>query len=550
MNKQDYLRDCDSRYNEQLRMVGLPFHSPGYHSRVSSGTWVHPIITAFEYALLLLQTGEPARVERAIGVLDHLLTLQDVDPTSKTYGIWPYLAEEPLAEMAPPDWNWAEFCGFRIAQALRCYEACFSASFTGQLRTALEHAAWSVFRRNVTPGYTNIAIMGGGVCAVAGEILGQPSLLAYGRRRLQNCVTHAAYHGTFTEYNSPAYTPLALHETERILQLVSDPATRTAAEQLRRVSWEVIASHFHPGTGQWAGPHARTYSDRLDDEFIEELSQRTGVAIQPTGGAANRLWCGPIDLTVPTLPCPPDLIARFRALPEDPVRLRTNFIRRADEATSTRGTTWMTAEACLGSVSRENLWYQRHPVIGYWKTNNAVPAVLRLRFLCDGVDFSSAYVRSVQCDTKVLSSISLVTGLGYNALHMDAPPKGIFEAADFRVRYHLIAPGATGAGNELRAGAWRAHIHPAPGKFGPFTVRWETGQGDGEAWVDGVCYQGPKRSFEFAEFGEVALAAGLEILAETTRPSVLTPVFVEPARIEWEGLSVTTSLHTEPYLWA
>jgi hypothetical protein len=34
------------------------------------------------------------------------------------YGIWPWLAEESLAEMAPPDWNWADFCGMRLALVL------------------------------------------------------------------------------------------------------------------------------------------------------------------------------------------------------------------------------------------------------------------------------------------------------------------------------------------------------------------------------------------------------------------------------------------------
>ncbi len=270
-------------------MVGLEFNSPGYHTRVASGTWVHPTLTAFEYALLCLQTGEPARAQRAAAVLDGLLGLQDTDPTRAAYGIWPYLLEESLAQMEPPDWNWADFCGARIAQALRAYSSRLPADLVSRLRAALGHAAWSVFRRNVTPGYTNIAIMGGGVCVAAGEILDEPRLLAYGRQRLQNCVAHAAHHGTFTEYNSPAYTPVALHETERILQPVADSTARAAADQLRRVAWEVIADHFHPGTRQWAGPHARAYSDRLDDNFIEELSQRTGVPLQSTRAPARRL---------------------------------------------------------------------------------------------------------------------------------------------------------------------------------------------------------------------------------------------------------------------
>jgi hypothetical protein len=77
--------------------------------------------------------------------------------------------------------------------------------------------------------YTNIAIMGGGVCAAAGEMLGEAGLLDYGRRRLQRMVEHTAYHGGFNEYNSPTYTMVALWETERTLHLVRDPAVREAA---------------------------------------------------------------------------------------------------------------------------------------------------------------------------------------------------------------------------------------------------------------------------------------------------------------------------------
>ena len=55
---------------------------------------------------------------RAVAIVDQLLSLQDVDPFSRTYGIWSWYLEEPLSEMAPPDWNWADFCGARLAMIL------------------------------------------------------------------------------------------------------------------------------------------------------------------------------------------------------------------------------------------------------------------------------------------------------------------------------------------------------------------------------------------------------------------------------------------------
>ena len=96
-------------------MLGLSWRGPDYHTRVPQGAWVHPTRESLDYALELLRSG---RKGQAAAIVSEVLSLQDTDPTSKTYGIWPWLLEEPLAEMDPPDWNWADFCGARLAQLL------------------------------------------------------------------------------------------------------------------------------------------------------------------------------------------------------------------------------------------------------------------------------------------------------------------------------------------------------------------------------------------------------------------------------------------------
>ena len=99
------------------------------------------------------------------------------DPTSATYGIWSWHLEEPLAAMAPPDWNWADFIGARIAHALFEYQGKLPPDLLGRMSAALGHAAMAIFRRNTTPAYTNIAVMGAGVALAAGELLDEPLLL-------------------------------------------------------------------------------------------------------------------------------------------------------------------------------------------------------------------------------------------------------------------------------------------------------------------------------------------------------------------------------------
>ena len=128
-------------------MLGVEWQGPGYHTRVPNGAWAHPTRESLAYALDLLRTGEGWRVERAATIVRQVLTLQDTDPLSPTYGIWPWLLEEPLAAMAPPDWNWADFCGALLAEMLAVEGDALPGDLAAEMRASLGHAAWSIFRR-------------------------------------------------------------------------------------------------------------------------------------------------------------------------------------------------------------------------------------------------------------------------------------------------------------------------------------------------------------------------------------------------------------------
>ena len=389
MDLQTHLAECEKNYSPAHEMLGHRLKSAGYHTTVADGAWVHSTRASLDYALALLSAGEASCAERAAAVVRKVLALQDTDPTSRTYGIWPYFLEEPLRQMSPPDWNWADFCGALLMMMLTAHADKLPGGLAEAMRRSLGHAAWSIFRRNVGPGYTNIAVMGAGVTLAAGEMLSEPRLVDYGRRRLAGLAAHTAHHGGFTEYNSPCYTMVALHECERILQLAADASARADAETLRRAAWETVAEHFHPATGQWAGPHSRTYSDLLGERTARYLAAQTGVTIGQAGPEDAR---GDYHAAAP-LPCPPELLDRFRRLPSEAFTIRRRFLRAADEAASVWGTTWLSDAACLGSVSCDSLWTQRRGLIAYWLAPGAPAAVLRMRFLHDGRDFASACAR-------------------------------------------------------------------------------------------------------------------------------------------------------------
>jgi|GEM_PF-535153 carbonic anhydrase len=512
-----YLARAGEGYSEEQRMLGAEWKGPGYHTRVPDGTWAHSTRSSLDYALALLQAGGEEWEKRAADIVDRVLGLQETDPTDDYYGVWPWLLEEPVREMAPPDRNWADFCGAILAQMLIEHAEQLSESLRERMRDGLGHAAWEIFRRNVGPEYTNIAIMGAGVALMAGEILDEKRLVDYGRQRLSRFVRHARRHGGFNEYNSPTYTMVALHECERILQLVDDEEGQRTANGLRGWIWHVIGLHFHPRTRQWAGPHSRAYRDRLGEKEIEELL--VGAGVKDDDGQA---YC-----SLQHLPCPEWSARHFTELRLEEVERRSCFVRSDAWQDSRWGTTWMSQDACLSSINHEDMWTQRRPLVGYWGIKSAESAVLRLRFLRDGRDFASACVHQNQQRNRVLSAFGLASDRGDFHVHLDRPDDGVFQVEDLRVRYELSGENALveklGDGRfALIAGEYMAVVHTMPSRFGEFNVVWEVGEEDGKMFVDGVCYRGELLEFDLESWGEVVLAAGLELLRAGEKPCAVS----------------------------
>jgi hypothetical protein len=548
---QKNLQEYDEQYDGGCHMVWSTVPEGHYHCGLSVGSRAHHTRESLIYAIELLATGLPDRQKRAAGIVAQVLSLQDPDPTSKTYGIWPVYLEEPLGALAVPDWNYADFIGSQLVYILNTYKGALPGELARKVAVALGHAAWSIFRRNVGPHYTNISLSGAGVTAVVGERLQERRLVDYAHRRLENLIAHYRYHAGFNEYNSPSYAMAGLHWCEWMRQYVNDRSVVRSADILRYLTWRDFGEHFHPTTGQLAGPQSRAYTDWLDGQIVAYIRQQTGVAV-PWRGSAEQLAAyqynpqPPFFEYVKPRPCPADLVERFGRLPEAPRELRHRYIRREPEETSVVGTTWFTDDACLGSINRDNLWTQRRPLLAYWRTPSDPAACLRLRFLKDGRDFASAYVSNVQSEYRILSAFSLLTHKGDWHDHIDRPAEdGVFVAEDLRVRYALTGVGVRCAGLgvgrvELRAGDLRAVIHTTGGRFGPFAVEWELGQDDdGDqscVFLDGICYRGRQREFRLDELGDIVVAAGVELLAAGQEPSTARILTAAQGR---DRLSVT-----------
>lgn len=528
-----------AQYDPAEQLIRRPFSTPGYHTTLKGGM-VHPTKDSFAYALGLLDTGKPDDLARAAAILRRGLSLQDTDPNRRTYGIWSWYLEEPLDRMSPPDWNWADFNGAVLVQVLRDHRDRLAPDLAAAVAAGLRHAGAAIVKRNVGPGYTNIAILGTYVTLVGGEVLGDADLRDYGLGRLRRIHAHLGENGTFEEYNSPTYTVIALQELSRLQAHATTPEARPLLDQLVHKAWEELASHFHAPTRQWAGPHSRAYRSLAQDSLLA-LIQR---------GTAGRVAFG---VDVPDreerrlpLACPPDLEPLFAA-PTAPRTVTETFIRR----TQTVGTTYLHPQYALGTVNRGDLWNQRRALLLHFGTATR-PGYVQLRFLKDGYDFSSAILTSAQRAGTAVGTVHLITDGGDTHISLDKVKQGTIRARDLRVRFEVGGPAAAqatvnvgpdGQAARLQLGDLPVAIRLAYARFGRAAPSLTTGRDAERAWVDVVFHEGDERTFALATLEEAV--AGF-VFAVGPAPVPTAAVKEGRLEVQAEGLAVRAPVRPGP----
>ncbi len=548
--KQAFLKALDERgksYDPAECMIRRPFSSPGYHTTLKEG-YVHPTRDSFNYAVALLDSGRPEDLERACAVLRRVIALQDQDINSRTYGIWSWFMEEPLDKMSPPDWNWADFCGTQLLQVLIDHIDRLPMDLQAQVKNAIIHACYSIRRRDVKPGYTNIAIMGTYVTLVAGDRLGMPDILDYGRMRLQRFMDYAHERGAFSEYNSPTYSVVAATEITRMLMHVTNLGDRKMVEQLNRLVWEHIARHFHVPTKQWAGPHCRAYRTFLRDSEYAFIQRATGGKAQFV--SKDKLYDS-LDAHRIRAVCPEDLCHYLTELPEARLEVEA-FVRNSSHVHDVIGTTYLHPDFCLGSVNIGDLWNQRRPVLGYWNSPSGRIA-LRIRCLHDDYDYSSASIFSVQDHGDILSAVTFATDRGDTHISLDRIKDATIKARDLRIRIEFEGDVAdlklpkqfkVGKPVGVESSNITAELSIPYAVFGDGAIETETGREESKAWLDVILYEGPERQINFAQIENAAIVIALSLSPTSDTPSPqATPKAVLKSSMlttTWKNLSLTT----------
>ena len=517
------LRQKDPQYDSAEQMLRARFSSPGYHTTLKAG-YVHRTRQSLAYAVALLDSGQPDRLKRAEGILRRLIALQDQNPDSRTYGIWSWFMEEPLDKMSPPDWNWADFLGTQLLQVALDHMHRLPDDLKDEVKQSIIHASYSIKRRNVGPGYTNIALMGTYVTHVAGELFDVPELAEYGKARLKRFYDHTLTHGSFSEYNSPTYTVVAINEISRMLQHVQDPQSQKLLRKLNRLAWHHLARHFHSPTRQWAGPHSRCYRTLLGKSTLAFIQRATDgkVSFVPESQAAVSL-----DAHRLRAKCPQDFLHYFTALPSPRLEIEA-FAKNKPDRHDIIGTTYLHPDFTLGSVNIGDLWNQRRPLLAYWNTDDGVVA-MRLRCLHDGYDYSSASIFTVQDKGDILGAVVFATDRGDTHISLDRIKNATIKAKDLRIRLQFEGnvtgvklPSQVEINQPIHfsSGNINFDFKVAHAVFGDLPIKTETGRDGRSAWLDIILYSGPEKQIDFRKIPEAAVIFALSInTANQKRPA-------------------------------
>lgn len=511
----------ENDYDPHVNMLRSPFHTPGYHTTLTAKDHplVHPTHQSLLYAAGLLNTEAPEYVQRACDVIKRLLTLQDQDPERDTYGIWPWFYEEPLTQMAPPDWNWADFCGKELVLAALLHGHRLPEELRDEMRQGVSCACEAIIKRDVGPHYTNIAIMGAFVTLIAGELYGRQDYIDYALQRLEKLKRYTEDLGTFQEFNSPQYSVIAIVELSKIYTYSVNPRAQQIASGLLEMVWRMVAEHYHPMTQQWAGPHSRSYSTLLNGKiksFLQLATDNKLVFFSDDELEYDAEWYGSGSR------CPDSCLELF--IRKDTRVLEQPYYRNKETGFVKWAETYMTADYAIGMFRDEIMWNQTRGLVAYFE-NSGQATYLHMRCLHEGYDYCSAVLSVAAEQGHFLLGVRFLTNGGDTHPNLDRI-QGSIETSDFRLRMEFggcldrVSVETEGTKAQVR-------INGLPVRFESLYSAFEevssevTGQKRGWDWevtkqgddygLDLIIYTGQRKTIDFQALNKAAFLISLAI---------------------------------------
>jgi hypothetical protein len=188
-------------------------------------------------------------------------------------------------------------------------------------------AAEGAVVRNVSPEYTNIALMSAFLLEWVGMKLGKPEIAAKGAEKAKQVAVLFHHYQTFTEDNSPTYGGVDAIGLALWRELSPSKESRKAASAMEAAFWRDTAQLYHTGLRNLCGPFTRAYGmdmvqyTAITGVAILLLTQDKKTAPAPTDWRNRSFeWAYVPMFLALGLRCPPDALAHFKAF-DKPRRL-------------------------------------------------------------------------------------------------------------------------------------------------------------------------------------------------------------------------------------
>ena len=410
-----------------------------YHTQLFD-TDVHDISPTSEYAADRIICDK--NYELGEKIFEKVIALQDTNPESKTYGLWPWYAEETLEEMERPDYNMADFNAKAMIVSL--YEAGdnLSQSIREKMYKSIEMACQCIINRNVDLGYTNVCIMDCFVTCAAGELMGNKKLLDYGRNKLLQFIYYTKGKGDIAEYNSPTYTIVTINDIGDFLKYLKDEEVLRYANEINHMLWNMLAQHFDYNILQLIGPQERAYADYVGAEFLSTIAKGCGIdySTHPKFDVycSGEMRAKYFEETRKNPKCPEDLIPYFsgekafgdvRKMIIDGFNFP--FFEFPKAATVRRGKGY-----AVGSINKSEMWNQRRPLLGYIYDDKK-DFSFRVKCYHDGFDFSAGGFHAVQDKSNILGSINFSENRGDTHVCIDMISGGRLVAEELKMTFEI-----------------------------------------------------------------------------------------------------------------
>lgn len=192
--------------------------------------------------------------ENAQHVMRALLKLQHNVPGDKLHGMW-----RTGVGKDREDQNWREFVGTGFIVAREYFGDALAPDLMRDIDVALVRAAEGAAQRDVSAGYTNIALMSAFLLDYVGHTASKPTFQALGKKKAKAIHDLFFQYKTFTEFNSPTYYGVNLMGLGMWRELAKSAELREWGQEIESTFWHHIAQFYHADMKNMSGPYVRGY---------------------------------------------------------------------------------------------------------------------------------------------------------------------------------------------------------------------------------------------------------------------------------------------------